>query len=539
MNFRETKRHSPRPQLSLPPVRGQFFRFSNLVLIAVVGLLSAVPQTAARAQFPLRNFPGLKQSKSPYEPLREQGFDHYQKREYKKAIQVATEVIQGEPNHPVAYYLRASARIELGRVAGDKQQVRAGIEDVRKALGIRGGDEKFASLYIPYLYGMSSLAIIEGKTSYAETAIKVAGPIIERPQVSRSDKTNLLYQRAFAYEQANLVDAAQIGRTTPSAEARQVFQKKQEERRDAAIRDYTRAISLNPKHIGAHINRAKAFAAGGYKEQALAAFAAAIQEFPRNPLVYNDRGTYYRQQGDLDNAIADFTLAIESQYNFAMGYINRGFCLVDKGEDQAAEADFSMAISHAPQMSLPYSLRGTARMSQGKTEQAIADFTHQIELNSQDTTAYANRGFARYFAGQYAPANQDFQTAMKLQPRALHLGAWRYLSLEREGQTAPAKTELEQFLESESGPKGWVAQVCKYLLGKASEEEFLKAAQSSDKRIGAAQLCEAQYFIGQRKTIGGDSEAAREHFQAALKTEARYLSAYRGARYELGDFTEK
>lgn len=508
---------------------------SRVVVLVAVWMVLISP-VSSFAQFRLRNFPGLRQQKSRYEPLREQGFDHYQKGQYQKAIELADQIIAGEPEHPVAYYLRASAKIELGRAARDRKQIRDGIQDARKALALRGNDDEFASLYIPYVYGMSSLAVVERHAAHADMAAKAATPVIERPKVSRSDKSNLLYQRAFAYEQANLVHADKHAKTSPTAEQQQKFLKEQADRREAAIRDYSRAITLNSKHLGAHINLAKAYAASGKKERALEAYGLAIQEFPRNPLVFNDRGTFYRQLGQLDDAIADYTLATEIQRNFIMGYINRGYCLVDKGEDQAAEADFEMAISLSPKMSLAYSLRGTARMAQGKAEPAIADFTHQLTLNSRDATAYANRGFARFFAGQFESAAGDFHTALKLQPQALHLGAWRHLALARAGQAEQSKPELESFLASPTGPKGWVAEVCSYLSGKTSAEDLLAAAKTDDERTATARQCEAEFFIGEQKMIDGDSDAARPHFQASVETGARYLSAFRGARYELNDF---
>ncbi len=504
---------------------------------AVVLVLSL--QTAAVAQFPFRSRtpPNLRQSQSPFDQLRQRGFDHYQKGQYDQAIKVADQVLTYESNDPISFYLRASAKIELGRATGDRKQIRDGIADARKSLGIRGADDEFAYLYIPYLYGMSSLAISEGTLSHAETAITTAGPVIERPKVSRDDKSNLLYQRAFAQEQALAVEAAIFNAAEASDEEQEKFQQSQTTRREAAVKDYTQSIQFNPKQIGAHINLAKLYGTAGDPDRAKATFAAAVREFPRNTTIYNERGVYFRQLGQLDEAIADFTNAVEIQRNFAMGYINRGFCLTDKGEDQAAEADFDMAIRLSPKMSLAYNLRGTARVSLGKAQAAIADFAQQLALNPKDAAAFANRGFARFFTGEFAEAAQDFQSALELQPTALHLAIWRYLAQSRAGNPEKAKTELQKFLESESGPQGWVAESGRFLLGETSAEDLLAIAEGNiDKKVSAAQLCEAEFLIGQQDILSGNPEAAKAHFEAAVKTNVRYLSAFRGARYELGEF---
>lgn len=512
----------------------------NVARLGLLLTVIATVTTPAAAQFPFRQPENFRQPQSPYEPLRQRGFDHYQKGEYAQAINVATQVLNFEPEDPISFYLRASAKIELGRQAGDGKQIRDGIQDARRALAIRGADDKFANLYIPYLYGMSSLAIVEGKVSHAEIAVKTAGTAIDKPDVENSDKSNLLYQRAFAREQANAVAAAAFNRSSATPEEIEAFEASQADRRQAAIEDYRRAVQLNPKQMGSHINLAKLLSANGDAAGAEKAFVAAIAEFPRNATIYNERGVFYRQQGRLDEAIADFTQSVEIQRDFVMGYINRGFCLSDKGEVEAAEADYEMAVRLSPKMSLAYQLRGTARMTLGKAGGAVSDFSRQIELNSQDATAFENRGFARFFAGQFAEAATDFQRALQLQPTAVHLAVWRAVALQRAGEAETAQNELRALMDSDAAPRGWVAHLSRYLLGEMSAEDLVAATKAvQNDNIAKAQLCEAEFFIGQQQQLAGDEAAANAHFQAAVATDVRYLSAFRGARYELGQFARQ
>ncbi|TXT28450.1 MAG: hypothetical protein FD138_2580, partial [Planctomycetota bacterium] len=39
-----------------------------------------------------------------------------------------------------------------------------------------------------------------------------------------------------------------------------------------------------------------------------------------------------------------------------------------------------------------------------------------------------------------------------------------------------------------------------------------------------------EFFIGQRKFVAGQKDAAKVHFAAALKSKATQLAAYRGAK---------
>jgi lipoprotein NlpI len=46
-------------------------------------------------------------------------------------------------------------------------------------------------------------------------------------------------------------------------------------------------------------------------------------------------------------------------------------------------------------------------------------------------------------------------------------------------------------------------------------------------------MCEAHFFIGRKLAESGQSSEATKHFQAAVGTNARHLSAFRGAQLAL------
>jgi len=69
--------------------------------------------------------------------------------------------------------------------------------------------------------------------------------------------------------------------------------------------------------------------------------------------------------------------------------------------------------------------------------------------------------------------------------------------------------------------------------GAQSAEELLQKVTNANATARNAQLCEAHYFIGQQQALAGDEQAAAEHFQKAVETGVRHLSAYRGAEFAL------
>ncbi len=440
----------------------------------------------------------------------------YQQGDYAKVIELTNWLIQNYPNDNAyfAYHLRASAKVELGRLSRSAKQVREGITDARQALGTNG--VAYPWLHIPYLYGLTSLAEIERRPEHADLAIKVVTPVLNFPvtkEYTKDDRANLVYQRGLAYA---------VKRDYKLAAA-----------------DQTEAIRQMPLHLGAHIKRAEALAAMGQTKEALAAYDAAVAKFPNEILVFNDRGNYRRNTGDLEGAIDDFTRCLAIDPKFTVGYLNRGLCLAEQNSPQAAEGEYAEALKLAPtgpQSVLAYRLRAASRLAQGNVTAAVADFAVAIKADPQNAALYEERGYARYFQKNFAEAVADFSKARQLNPQFLHLLPWQSLAQARAGQSAEARTLVETALAGKTPPTGWTAKVCNYLLDDAREQELFDAAAEADSREKSRFLCEAHFFVGQKQLLREDAAKAADHFREAADAKAYSLAAYRGARYELDDF---
>ena len=118
----------------------------------------------------------------------------YQQGKYERAIDLTTNVLLENPRDHVAYYLRASARVEDGIRKGDTALIRQGISDARES--IRLDNNRTGMYYLPYLYGMKNLAVMENRKQHAEIAVTVAGQALSIGGLSGEDRANLLYQRA-------------------------------------------------------------------------------------------------------------------------------------------------------------------------------------------------------------------------------------------------------------------------------------------------------------------------------------------------------
>ena len=464
-------------------------------------------------------FPPVPQKNPEADRNRAEADQAYQRGNYNRTIELTNSLLASYPtdNPHVAYHLRASALIELGRQSGNAKQIRDGINDARQALTIEG--PKYAWLYIPYMYGLSSLAEIEKRPEHADLAIKVAGPVLQRQTgegFSTEDKSQLLYQRGLAYLARSDLKAATL--------------------------DFTEALKLNPVHQAANLKRAAALIQQNRTRDALAAYDEAARLFPTAMIVFNERGYLRRTTGDLDGAIADFTKALDLDKSFAVGYVNRGLCLADQNNPQAAEGDYSEALKLPVDASMKpvlFKLRAISRVPQGNATGALADYTAAIRLVPQDATLYEERGCVQFFRKDFAAATADFAKALQLDPKLTRVVPWQALALARGGKSAEARVVLDAAKNSKAAPNAWTIKLEDYLTDRIDDTALLAAAAELDPQQKSGLLCDARFFIGQKKLLATDSDAAAEQFREVLAMKAYPLTAFRGARYELNDFATK
>ena len=449
------------------------------------------------------------QSNPEHEKMRNEAKVAYEKGDFAQAEELTNKVLEQNPKDHAALYLRASSRVELGIMKRDVKEIRAGIEDSRDSLKIGGGGE--INYYLPYLLGMISLAHIEDKKEHANVALDVSKTVLARQNLTPEQRANVLYQRAAAYLYLKDVNAA--------------------------IEDYQAAIKSFPGHVGSYMGLAQAYIVTGQLDKALATFNSAVETL-NSHLAYNNRGLFQQQQGRPQEALNDFNKAIELDPSFATAYTNRGFTYQGMGNLTAAEADFTKAISLEPGNALFSSLRGTCRLSQGNIPGAIEDYTQAIRIYPQNPVAHADLGFAKYFSRDFEGAYAAFDQATQIDPNQMrYLDPWKVWSLVLAGKTDAIESIASVSQNKAEKDRDWIDEQVLFLNGKISEQDLVDfVAKTSDAKLKNAQLCEAYYFIAERRFQANDKEKATLFYQHVLKTKETQLSAYRGAQFALKSF---
>jgi len=108
---------------------------------------------------------------------------------------------------------------------------------------------------------------------------------------------------------------------------------------ERAIKDYDRAIALNPNDTAAYNNRGLAYADLNKHERAIKDYDKAIALNPALAEAYSNRGLAYAELNKYERAIEDYDKAIELNPNYAAAYGNRGiaYSKIQRYEESARD----------------------------------------------------------------------------------------------------------------------------------------------------------------------------------------------------------
>lgn len=152
-----------------------------------------------------------------------------------------------------------------------------------------------------------------------------------------------------------------------------------------AIRDYSKAIKLNPDYADAYYNRGILYEEAEKYDPALSDYSKAIRLNP--PYVgdvYNNRGNVYLAKEVVDKAIGDYSKAIEIDSLSLKVYCNRAWAYVMQKEFDRALVDCDIAISLDSVNVNAYIKR--ALVYEGKEDygKAIDDYRKVLKLDPHD-----------------------------------------------------------------------------------------------------------------------------------------------------------
>jgi tetratricopeptide (TPR) repeat protein len=169
---------------------------------------------------------------------------------------------------------------------------------------------------------------------------------------------------------------------------------------DAAIKELTGAIALDPRSADAYQQRGIAYEKKGDADKALADLTRSIEYGPKDNYTYFLRGSLYHYSIKNDDlAIKDLTEAIRLEPDSGPNFFTRGQALSAVKRYDAAIADYTSALKIDPKNEYTYYFRGNAYAATGRNSLASADYRGALAI------APGNDSFKRALAGLEKPVD--------------------------------------------------------------------------------------------------------------------------------------
>jgi tetratricopeptide (TPR) repeat protein len=140
---------------------------------------------------------------------------------------------------------------------------------------------------------------------------------------------------------------------------------------DEAVASYAKAITVMPNNAEAHNNLGNALLSLGKLDEAVASYAKAIDVKPNYAEARYNLGNAFQKLGKLDEAVASFHNALAIKPEYAEAHLSLGNALKDTGKLDAAVASYHKALAIAPDYAEAYYNLGNALRTQCKFEEAV------------------------------------------------------------------------------------------------------------------------------------------------------------------------
>jgi tetratricopeptide (TPR) repeat protein len=194
---------------------------------------------------------------------------------------------------------------------------------------------------------------------------------------------------------------------------------------DSAMRDFSAAVRLQPKHGLALTKRGDCFREQRDFQTALQDYNDAISADPSISAAFTGRALVYRIQRKYDEAIADATTGIRLRADYYHPSFLRGLLYLDKQDASSALADFERALRLASTIPLAQyqTLRERARAYEmtGEYKSAFDDYVAALKIKPNDMEVYRMLGDLMLDkVGNYNDALAIANDALKHQPNNVY-----------------------------------------------------------------------------------------------------------------------
>jgi tetratricopeptide (TPR) repeat protein/serine/threonine protein kinase len=183
-----------------------------------------------------------------------------------------------------------------------------------------------------------------------------------------------------------------------------------------AIREFRKAVALDPRNAGWHANLGYALANHGDVDAAIAEYQTAIALGFKSARTYGRLGALLcDKKRDYPGAIAAFRKALDLDAKDADTHRNLGLALKHQGKAAEALAAFRQAVRYAPRYAAAHREVGNLLRDRRDLDGALESFRLAVTFDTKDAAAHNGLGNALFDGGRLDDAIAAYHQAILLQ----------------------------------------------------------------------------------------------------------------------------
>ncbi len=148
-----------------------------------------------------------------------------------------------------------------------------------------------------------------------------------------------------------------------------------------ALKDFERALEINPGNAQAHYNMGVALTRAGQEEEALRAFGAAVEIAPDYVEPRNNAAVILAEMGMIDAAMNQFEEVVRRSADNVDGRVNLASLLAQRGRLDEAVARLQEAIELKPGYAVAHNNLGEILAARGQVDAAIGEFEEALRCD--------------------------------------------------------------------------------------------------------------------------------------------------------------
>lgn len=182
---------------------------------------------------------------------------------------------------------------------------------------------------------------------------------------------------------------------------------------DEAIKEFKKAIELDPNSAHAHDNLATVYAEKKRYREALEEYLTALRLEPDSATAHYNLAAFLSAHA-MDFAVSEYKEAIDLEPDYPDAHLNLGLTWADLGQFQDATRELRTAVELDPTDALPRQELAGVLMDTGDFRNAITQLKDVTRLEPENFDAWLDLGICYAQKGFYAEAERAYDTAKAL-----------------------------------------------------------------------------------------------------------------------------